>query len=105
MVRAVSLIFFACFVAAAAAPMGQQTVTQKNKAFSAEQITIKKGDSIVFKNDDDVTHNVFSNSKGNEFNLKAQAPGAEVPIAFKSEGVVEIRCAFHPKMKMTVTVK
>src|SRR5437016_5006420 len=105
MIRIISLIFMACFVAAAAVPVGQHTIAQKNKTFSAEEITVKKGDSIVFKNDDDVTHNVFSNSKGNEFNLKAQSPGAEAPITFKTEGVVEIRCAFHPKMKMTVTVK
>jgi plastocyanin len=51
-----------------------------------------------------VTHNLFSNSKGFEFNL-TQTPGTSESQSFKSEGVAEIRCAFHPRMKLTVTVK
>src|SRR5262245_43600474 len=40
----------------------QHVVTQKDRAFSTETITIKPGDEVTFKNADDVTHNVFSNT-------------------------------------------
>ena len=45
------------------------TITQKGRLFSSESITIKKGESVTFANDDTVPHNIVSASKGNEFNL------------------------------------
>jgi plastocyanin len=80
-------------------------VTQKDRAFAPAAVTVKVGATLVFKNDDDVTHNSFSTSKGNEFNSKAQPPGESATVTFKTPGEVEVRCAFHPKMKMTVTVQ
>ena len=47
-------------------------ISQKGKVFDREALTIKQGESLVFRNDDPVTHNVFSRTKGNEFNLKMQ---------------------------------
>lgn len=82
----------------------QKTITQKGKAFSAATLKIKPGDEVLFKNDDDATHNVFSTSKGQEFNLKVQLPGASAAQVFSNEGVAEIQCAFHPQMKLTITV-
>jgi plastocyanin len=84
---------------------GQATVSQKGKTFSMDTVTIKPGDEVVFKNDDSVPHNVYSNSKGLEFNLRVQNAGTETGQIFKGEGVAEVRCAFHPQMKMTVVVK
>jgi plastocyanin len=83
----------------------EHTIDQKDKAFSKTEITIKPGESIVFKNEDSVTHNVFSNSKNNAFNIKTQAPGNSSTVTFAEEGVTEVRCAIHPKMKLTVTIK
>jgi plastocyanin len=82
----------------------QKVVTQKGKAFSTAELKIKVGDEVLFKNDDDATHNVFSTSKGHEFNLKVQLPGAATTQVFKSEGVAEVQCAFHPQMKLKITV-
>ena len=79
-------------------------VAQKGKAFSVAAITIKPGDEVVFKNDDDATHNVFSTTKGLEFNLKVQLPGSSSTQVFKTEGVAEVQCAFHPQMKLKITV-
>jgi plastocyanin len=80
------------------------TVAQKGKAFSVSIVKVGAGDTVVFKNDDQVTHNVFSASKGHEFNLKAQAPGASSSVKVSGDGNIEVRCAFHPRMKLTVTV-
>ena len=85
------------------AVVGGHTVHQKGKVFSSTTLTVKAGESIEFVNDDEVTHNVFSTSAGNQFNLKAQSPGAAAHVALKP-GTVEVRCAFHPTMKLTVQV-
>lgn len=90
-------------VAFAAGP--SHVVVQKDKAFSTAELKVKPGDTVVFKNEDDVVHNVFSQSPGFEFNSKSQAPGAETSASFDKAGVVEVRCAIHPKMKMTIQVQ
>jgi plastocyanin len=87
------------------AQAAEYRVGQKDKAFSISTLTLKTGDSVVFENDDQITHNVYSAAKGSEFNLRAQAPGAKASVTFTSLGVVEVRCAFHPKMKLVVNVK
>lgn len=84
---------------------GEHAVDQKNKEFSQTEITIKPGEKLVFNNSDNVTHNVFSNSKVNPFHIKIQQPGSSSTVQFEQEGVTEVRCAIHPKMKLLVTVK
>jgi plastocyanin len=79
--------------------------TQKGKVFAPGTITVKVGESVTFKNDDDVTHNAFSTSKGNEFNAKAQTPGSSSNVVFKAKGKVAVTCAFHPGMSLTVNVE
>ena len=80
-------------------------IVQKDRSFSQTEISIKPGDKLVFKNTDDVTHNVFSMTPGMEFDLRRQAPGASSTVPFDKEGVAEVRCSIHPKMKLIVTVK
>jgi plastocyanin len=83
----------------------EHVINQKDREFSTNQITIKPGEQVVFKNNDNVTHNVFSNSKINPFHIKIQQPGHSSTVQFTNEGVTEVRCAIHPKMKLMVTVK
>jgi plastocyanin len=80
------------------------TITQKGRLFSSESITIKKGESVTFANDDTVPHNIVSASKGNEFNLGSQPPGAATDVTFKETGEAQVICAIHPRMKMTVKI-
>src|ERR1700744_1440891 len=80
------------------------TITQKGRVFSSENVIIKKGDMLTFVNDDSVPHNILSTSKGNEFNLGSQPPGASTDVTFKEAGDVLVICAVHPRMKMTVKV-
>ena len=80
------------------------TITQKGRLFSSESITIKKGESVTFANDDTVPHNIVSASKGNEFNLGSQPPGAATDVTFKESGEALVICAIHPRMKMTVKI-
>lgn len=80
------------------------TITQKGRAFSSEEVSLKKGEALTFLNDDSVPHNIMSTSKGNEFNLGSQAPGTATDVSFKESGDVLVICAIHPRMKMMVKV-
>jgi plastocyanin len=83
----------------------EHVVVQKNKAFSVAEITIKRGDTISFKNEDDVAHNAFSTSKEFSFNLNMQLPKVSTSVVFENEGTIEVRCVIHPAMKLIVNVK
>jgi len=80
------------------------TISQKDKTFSAAEMVVKVGDSVEFKNDDDVSHNVFSVSKEQPFNTKVQKPGTSAAVTFATEGTIEVRCAIHPGMKLLIKV-
>ena len=82
----------------------ERSITQKGKVFSESAITIKKGDVVMFVNDDSVTHNVMSTDSGNEFNIGTQAPGVSTPVTFDKSGEFTILCAIHPRMKLMVKV-
>jgi plastocyanin len=81
-----------------------QEIHQKGRVFSSENVTVKKGEALTFVNDDTIPHNILSTSKGNEFNLGSQAPGAATDVTFKEAGDVQVVCAIHPRMKMMVKV-
>jgi plastocyanin len=80
------------------------TISQKGRVFSSEEVTVKKGGTVTFLNDDSVPHNIMSTSAGNEFNLGSQSPGSATDVTFKEAGDVLVICAIHPRMKMTVKV-
>ncbi len=82
----------------------EQMITQKGRRFSSAEVTIKKGDVLVFVNDDNISHNVLSSTPGNEFNLHSQAPGASTPVTFDKKGDIKVICAIHPSMQMLVKV-
>jgi len=81
-----------------------QMIHQQGRMFSAESMSVKKGESLSFINDDTVPHNIMSTSAGNEFNLGSQPPGTMTEVTFKAAGNVQVICAIHPRMKMTVQV-
>jgi len=83
----------------------QHAITQKGRTFNTRMLVVKAGDVVVFKNDDDVTHHIYSSTKGQEFNLRIMNPGREAPQTFSKPGTVDIRCGLHPGMKLTVTVQ
>jgi plastocyanin len=83
----------------------EHVISQKGRQFSQTDLQIQPGDIVVFKNDDDTTHNVFTSSDSMKFNLGVQKAGTDSRHEFASEGEAEIRCAIHPKMKLKIVVK
>jgi plastocyanin len=91
-------------------------IIQKGKQFLEAEtgkpvavLEVNLKDVIKFKNDDEITHNIYSISKGNEFELKVQKPGetGEVIVDPKRHrpGKMQVECAIHPNMKLDVSVK
>jgi plastocyanin len=104
--RAFTIVLALAFAGGAAvAVAAERSITQKGKAFSESEVTVGKGESLVFFNDDNVSHNILSTTAGHEFNLGSQAPGASATVTFKDPGEVAVVCAIHPRMKLTVVVQ
>lgn len=79
-------------------------VNQKAKQFSVAALNAKVGDSVTFKNEDDVSHNIFSLSEVQTFDLGTFGSGQTRTLKLESPGVIEVECAVHPNMKMNITV-
>lgn len=91
-------------VAATFAVAAEKSIMQKGRQFSEKEVSIKKGDTLLFVNDDNISHNVMSSTSGNSFNLGSQAPGKATPVTFDKPGSIQVICAIHPTMKMMVKV-
>jgi len=102
---AVRLLVLAALAGGGPAQAEDFVILQKDKQFSEERIVIRAGDRLVFRNEDSVSHNVFSRSPGAQFEVKVQLPGQQTPISFARPGEAEVRCAIHPNMKLRVTVE
>ena len=79
-------------------------VSQKDKQFLPGDLNIKVGDTVNFRNDDKVFHNVYSFSEARLFDLGSYASGQAKKVVFDKEGKVVVECAIHPKMRMTINV-
>lgn len=99
-----SIAFLAGGIAAFAAYAAEKIIHQKGKLFSEKEVAIKKGDILIFVNDDNIAHNVMSATSGHAFNTGSQAPGKATPVTFDKAGDIQVICAIHPSMKMLVKV-
>ena len=103
--NSLKLIAVAAFLAGISAGYAaDRTIGQKGKVFSQAEVSIKKGETLVFVNDDNIAHNVLSTSAAHRFNLGLIQPGHSTPVTFKNAGDLNIICAIHPTMKMVVKV-
>ena len=86
----------------AAAPV---TVSQSNLQFSVEELSVTKGQMVVFVNQDKTAHNITVTGEGLNLNGGLQQPGGEFRVPFAKTGTYQVSCGIHPKMKLSVTVK
>jgi plastocyanin len=81
-------------------------IDQIGQKFDPNTATLKPGDTIHFVNGDDVTHNInIIDSDDNADDKGLQKPGQEIVQKFDKAGTYMVKCAIHPRMKMTVEVK
>jgi plastocyanin len=82
------------------------TVSIANMAFTPPQITVNKGDSVTWTNNDSMTHTVvddLSNVGGP--NSGDIAPGSSYSFTFTKTGSFQYHCSIHPSMRGTIVVK
>lgn len=103
--KAKSLCFMVPLMFSALSLADDHEVGQKDQQFTKKAITIKVGDKVNFVNNDEIFHNVFSLSDAKLFDLGSYPKGDSRSVTFDQKGVVEVECAIHPDMKMTVNVK
>jgi len=84
---------------------GEHVVTQKGKAFSSKKITVQQGESVRFVNDDPFAHNIFSLSDVKSFDLGSYGQGQSKAVVMDKAGTIDVECAVHPDMKMTIEVR
>ena len=76
-------------------------VSITNFSFSPNTITIEKGDSIIWTNNDSAPHQISANnSEGNVIKK-----GEVYSYTFVDAGIINYICAIHPNMKGTIIVK
>jgi len=85
---------------------GPQTVktTQKDANFEPHVLPVVVGTTVRWPNEDDIFHNVFSTSDGNEFDLGYYKKERVPEIVFTKSGKVDVFCAIHTKMHCIILV-
>lgn len=97
-------LFIAMMFAAGAAGAQDYLVDQKDKQFSQKALKIKVGDTVEFRNSDDLSHNVFSLSDTKSFDLGSYPKGSSKKVTFDKPGKVDVECSIHPSMQMSIEV-
>lgn len=97
-------IFIAITALGLLAASKELVVNQQGKKFSVETLRAKVGDTIVFRNDDPYVHNIFSLSDVQSFDLGSFGKGELRKLKLEKSGTIEIECAVHPEMKLTIEV-
>lgn len=95
----------ATLLSCASVEADEHVVGQLNKAFSTDHLIIKVGDVVKFENNDAFYHNVFSLSDTKFFDLGSYPQGESRDVVFDKPGEVDVECAIHPGMRMTIKVQ
>jgi len=75
-----------------------------NLAFSTLSLTIKQGETVIWKNLDSQTHTVTSD-KQDEMSSKLLKTNEVYSHTFNTAGTFDYHCEVHPSMKATVIVE
>jgi len=73
-----------------------------NFAFIPNELAVKAGTTVVFRNRDDIPHSVVG-SKG-EFHSKALDTDDSFSFTFAKTGTYAYSCGLHPRMQGTIVV-
>jgi len=82
-----------------------KVIEQAGKKFVPGWAVVQRGTAIAFPNMDNIYHNVFSLSPGNQFDLGLYNSGGEPKThTFSESGPVDVYCNIHPQMAASVLV-
>lgn len=86
------------------APVAYVTVTQRDRHFYPNRLTIERGTVVHILNQDDVIHHVYVKSSLMNFDSGDDPIGKSINVEFDHPGTYDARCAIHPLMDLRVTV-
>ena len=85
-----------------AAHCAETTVTIDNFTFAPAQLTVKVGDTVTWKNHDDIPHTMVSAGK---FRSKTLDTDDSFSFTFTAAGDYKYFCSLHPHMTGTIKVE
>lgn len=86
-------------------PAAPNTVLISDFAFGPEKLSIKKGTTITWTNQDDAHHDITPTSGASDFTAsKLLAKGESHTFTFNQVGNYTYKCSPHPYMKASVEV-
>ena len=88
--------------AAAQAQDNGRTISQKGRAFRPGEVTISRGETLTFTNEDSFIHQIYVNGL---FDSEEKGPGEVINQSFPRTGTFPVRCHIHPTMRLIVHVK
>ncbi len=80
------------------------TMTTKGKTLLPHVLAIPVGSTVAFPNEDPISHNLFSLTTNNQFDLGLYRTGAGKSHTFTSPGIVNVYCNVHPGMSAVIHV-
>jgi plastocyanin len=98
----------ACLVvcgAVTSASAEEHQIHMVGSAYIPQTIVARVGDTLLFVNDDAVTHNVFVPTRAFATDLGSQQPGKPARLPLTKPGTFEVECVFHQDMITRVAVK
>jgi len=82
-----------------------EEIHQKNATFVPHVLPVMVGASVVFPNDDNIFHNVFSKSDAAPFDLGLYKKGELAhQVTFTNLGEVDVYCSIHARMSCIILV-
>ena len=84
-------------------------VNIQNFAFNPASITVPKGTTVTWVNQDTTNHEIVNDAQGSIaqgalFTSNSLSRGGSYSYTFENPGTYPYHCSIHPSMKATVTV-
>ncbi len=91
-------------------PSGSMMITIQNFAFSPASITVPRGSTVMWTNQDSVQHQIINDAtttsgQGQIFESNPIGQGQSYSFTFNTAGTYPYHCNIHPSMKGTVIVQ
>lgn len=88
---------------AAAADPSQAKIDIDNFTFAPQQLVVKAGTTVIWRNRDDIPHAVASSTRA--FKSKALDTDDTYAFTLPTAGTYEYFCSLHPQMTGTIVVE
>jgi len=76
----------------------------RGKMLLPHVMAVPLGSTVEFPNDDPISHNLFSLTTNNSFDLGLYRKGAGKSQKFDTPGIVNVYCNVHPAMSAVIHV-